>query len=266
MKQDLDKGQHFLIDKEVIKKEVEIAKISKKDRVIEVGAGEGNLTTELIKRAGKVIAFEIDKRYSKKLCLLERNNRNLNIIYDNALNYSWKNCTKIVSNIPYFISEQLVKKSVFDDVPFLVLIVGENFKKIIEEKKTKIGIIANLFYNIKPIVKVNQESFFPKPKVDSWLIKFEKKKELEFPDSVLASIIKKRGKIKNALIHALMEIGKTKRESRIIIGKMDLHKQILEKQVSRITGKFLIRLEKELKKLQEAFKPQKYLDNQGAED
>jgi 16S rRNA (adenine1518-N6/adenine1519-N6)-dimethyltransferase len=87
--QDFDKGQHFLIDLNIIKKEVDVANISKKDKIIEIGAGEGNLTSELVKKAGKVLAFEIDKRYAIKLNFLEKNNKNLKVIYNNALHYSW---------------------------------------------------------------------------------------------------------------------------------------------------------------------------------
>ena len=46
-KMDFDKGQHFLIDKEVITKIIKVAKLSKKDNVIEIGAGTGNLTKHL---------------------------------------------------------------------------------------------------------------------------------------------------------------------------------------------------------------------------
>ncbi len=249
IEKDLDKGQHFLIDSEIIEKEVALAKISKKDKIIEIGAGEGNLTTKLAQKAGKVLAFEIDKRYAEKLGDLKEKQNNLEIIYDNAFNYSWKGYAKIVSNIPYFISEQLIKKSIADEIPEIVLIVGENFKKILEENKSKMGIISNLFYNINFTLEVDKKCFSPPPKNNSWLIRLESKKKLSFEESLLASILKKNGKIKNALLYSLVERGKTKRESRKIIEDMGFSKQVLEKPISRITGRFLIRLAKNLEKL-----------------
>jgi 16S rRNA (adenine1518-N6/adenine1519-N6)-dimethyltransferase len=106
IKRNLNIGQHFLINKKIIKKEIEESNISKRDSVIEIGAGEGILTEEIAKRAKEIIVFEVDKRYSKKLDLLVKKYKNLKIIYDDAFNYSWKGCNKIVSNIPYFISEK----------------------------------------------------------------------------------------------------------------------------------------------------------------
>ena len=249
IEKDLEKGQHFLEDKEIIKKEIALANLSKKDKVIEIGAGEGNLTEELIKKAGKVLAFEIDEKYSKKLEKLKENHDNLEIVYDNALNYSWRNYSKIISNIPYFISEQLIKKSIEDEILEIVVIVGERFKEILEKKESKMGVISNLFYEIDFIQKIDKSCFLPPPRTNSWLIKLRRKEKLSSKETFLASILGKKGKIKNALLYSLVERGKTKREARKKIENMNLSKQVLEKPVSRITGRFLIRLAENLEKL-----------------
>ena len=55
-------GQNFLINEEAVEKIVEGASISKEDLVIEIGPGLGTLTKELLDKAGKVIAIELDKR------------------------------------------------------------------------------------------------------------------------------------------------------------------------------------------------------------
>ena len=55
-------GQNFLINEEAVGKIVEGANISKEDLVIEIGPGLGTLTKELLEKAGKVIAIELDKR------------------------------------------------------------------------------------------------------------------------------------------------------------------------------------------------------------
>ena len=54
-------GQNFLVDKFALGKIVSAGDLSKKDTVIEVGAGTGTLTLELSKKAKKVIAIEKDK-------------------------------------------------------------------------------------------------------------------------------------------------------------------------------------------------------------
>ena len=251
MKKDLNKGQHFLINLKVIEKEVKVAEISKEDGVIEIGAGEGNLTKELVKKSKEVLAFEIDKRFFEKLNTLEKNNKNLKIICDDALNYSWKNYTKIVSNIPYFISEQVINKSINDGIKELTLIVGEKFKEKLRQRSSMVGIISNLFYDIKFIMKVDKKSFSPEPRVNSWLIKMTKKKNFSKIDSLLISIIRRKSKLKNSIIYSLIGLGKTKRESKEIIKNMkSLDESVLEKRAFKINKKVFLSLEKELKKLE----------------
>lgn len=242
---DFDKGQHFLIDSKVIKKEIEIANISKKDKVIEIGAGEGILTFELVKKAGKVIAFEVDKRYSEKLNSFKK--KNLRIIYDDALKYSWKGM-KIVSNIPYVISEQIILKSIEDKVSEMVLIVGERLKEKLKEKNSKIGIIANLFYNINFIIKVEKKCFSPSPRVDSWMIRFERKKKFSEKEKRIIYILRGKGKLKNSLMSLLVREGKTKNQAREKIKNLGLHGGVLEKPIGSLTGRVLLRLRNILEK------------------
>jgi 16S rRNA (adenine1518-N6/adenine1519-N6)-dimethyltransferase len=244
---DLDKGQHMLIDEEILRKEIEIADLCKKDKVLEIGAGTGNLTKELVKNAGKVVAIEIDKDFKKELEEIKEKNKNLIVIYDNALEHDWKDYNKIVSNIPYSLSEPVVLKAIKEGVEELILIIGENFKEILSARKSKIGIIADLFYKFQPIKLVKKESFNPKPRVDSWLIKLERKDIVTDVEEVLKKIVLKDGKTKNAIMYSLVEHGKTKNEAREIIDKMGINNQVLEKPVKKITGKFLLRLKESLK-------------------
>ncbi|MFA5485246.1 MAG: rRNA adenine N-6-methyltransferase family protein [Candidatus Pacearchaeota archaeon] len=232
-----DLGQHFLMNQSLIKEEVKLAKISSKDNILEIGAGSGNLTKELIKTNAKIYSFEIDERYSSEL--KELKNENLTIIYDNTLNYSWRKYNKIVSNIPYEISEPLINKAIKEGINFLVLIIGENFKEILEKNNSKIGFISNLFYNISFIKKINKKEFMPIPRVDSWLIKLEKKEEITKLDKILQRIILYEGKIKNALIYSLVKEGYTKKQTKEILKKMKLNRNILEKSTKKFTIKLL---------------------------
>lgn len=246
---DLEKGQHLLADKKTLMKEIQISDIAKEDKVLEIGAGTGILTRELVKKSKKVLAFEIDDKFKQDLSELEKEYPNLKVIYDNALKYDWTGYSKIVSNIPYSLSEQLINKALREEIPHIILIIGENFKNILEGKETKAGIIANLFYNIEFIMKVNKKNFFPPPRIDSWLIKLDKKKIFSEAESIIISILKRKGKLKNAILYSLIERGKTKRESKKIIEDMKIYKQILEKPTNRITANLLIRLLEEFQKM-----------------
>lgn len=242
-----EKQQHFLINKDILKKEIGVAELNSKDNVIEIGAGNGILTKELIKKAGKVLAFETDKRFKEELENIK--DKNLGVIYDDAMKYSWAGFNKIVSNIPYSLSEQIIVKAANERMKELTLIVGEKFKeKLISD--TKIRIFARLFYEVEPILFVGKENFSPQPRVDSWLIKLTLKDKISKEEELMRKVLTKERKTKNAIMYSLVEIGKTKNQAREIIKSMNLSEQVLEKSIKKSTAKFLIILRKELEKIQ----------------
>jgi len=241
IEKNLEKGQHFLINEEVLKKEIQIAEISKKDKIIEIGSGEGILTKELVKKSQKVLSFEIDKQYENILKELEKSNPNLKIIYSDATKYSWKGFNKIISNIPYYLAEKIIIKAVIENIPFLVLIVGENFKNIIEKKLTKSGIITDVFYDTKFIEKIEKNSFSPAPRVNSWLIKLELK-DKNNNSEFIKNIIKRKGKIKNSIVYSLIEKGYSKKQAKIMLKNFGIENNVLESSTNRISGKTILKI------------------------
>jgi len=241
-----DLGQHFIANEEIVKKLIELSSIKKTDRIIEIGAGKGTITSYLAEKSGKVFAFEVDKSMKKELEQIKKQNPNLEVIYNNALKYSWKECDKIISAIPYFLSEAIIIKSIKDKVPEMILIVGETLEDKLKENNTKIGIISNLFFDINPVLKIDARNFRPAPRTNSWIVKFKRKEECSKIDGILKEIVIKNSKIKNAIIYSLIKQGYTKNKSKEILNSFNFDKNILEKQVHRITGKFLILLRRKL--------------------
>lgn len=243
-----EKSQHFLTDKDILKEEIKVAKLSRKDNVLEIGAGSGILTQALIKKAGNVTAVELDEVFKQPLKQFEQDNKNknLHIIIGDALKLNWRDYNKIVSNIPYNLSEQTINKAAFSRVSEIVLIVGEKFKEILEKNESKAGFIANLFYDIEYIQKVPKSSFEPVPRVDSYLIKLELKEKLSSSEKLLQGMVFREGKIKNAILYSLVQEGKTKNQAREIIENLNLSKEILEKPNAKITGEFLRKLQEKL--------------------
>jgi len=243
------KGQHLLINKNIVEKEIKEAELTKKDRVIEIGSGKGILTEELAKNSGKVLSFEIDEQFKQELDELKKKYDNLSIIYSDALKQDWKGYNKIVSNIPYFLAGDIILKAIKTEIEMLVLVVGEDFKEKLEKKQGKIGIIADLFYETIPIMRLQKEDFSPQPKVNSWMIKMMKKENEDNINNLLKQIIIKKGKIKNSIIHSLMETGKTKNQARDLIKEMKITEEVLNKPCEKITGEFILRLRKELENI-----------------
>jgi 16S rRNA A1518/A1519 N6-dimethyltransferase RsmA/KsgA/DIM1 with predicted DNA glycosylase/AP lyase activity len=197
------------------------------------------LTQELIKKSKDVLGFEIDESYRDVLEKIE--SKNLKLIFGNALEYSWEGYDKVVSNIPYYLTEGIIKKAIFEGVDSLVLIVGENFKISIEEQKKFLGVLTNIFYEVEFIEKVDKDCFNPVPRVDSWIIKMKRK---PFNDSqkFILYFLSKKGKIKNALVSYFLNKGLTKKQAKERIKIFELQERILDKSVSRITGRVLKRI------------------------
>ncbi|MDQ6774311.1 MAG: 16S rRNA (adenine(1518)-N(6)/adenine(1519)-N(6))-dimethyltransferase RsmA [Candidatus Dormibacteraeota bacterium] len=60
-------GQHWLVDEELRERVVAAAGIGPDDEVLEIGAGPGTLTAELVRRARRVVAVEVDRRFAARL-------------------------------------------------------------------------------------------------------------------------------------------------------------------------------------------------------
>ena len=243
MKQNTEKDQHFLTDETILENEIKVANIKPSDKVIEIGCGAGFLTKQLVKNASKVLGFEIDERYKQMLDKLK--SKNLEVKYENALNTSWQGYNKIVSNIPYSISEPLILKSINERIEELVLIVGENFKELLENKETKIGLVSSVYYDFWALEKVGKEKFDPVPSVDSWLIKLRRKK-VNKEEKILQKFLEYDGKIKNSLINLLVSSGKTRNEAKLKIKELGFNEFFLNKSVKKISAKGILLIKEAL--------------------
>lgn len=180
-------GQNFLIDKNIIKKIINIIDIGNKN-IIEIGSGKGALTNEIIKKKPKSLSIiEKDFNLSKELNLKYKNNKIVKIYNIDVLKLNIeKLCRKnsiIFGNLPYNISSQiLVKILKFKKWPpkFTDLILM--FQKELGEKilgkfpSTNYGRLSILTsYRLKILKKflVSPNCFLPKPKVTSLVIHFK---------------------------------------------------------------------------------------------
>ncbi len=82
------------------------------------------------------------------------------------------------------------------------------------------------------------------------MIKLTQRDKVSKKEELMRKILMKEGKTKNAIMHSLVEIGKTKNQAREIIKNMNLSQQVLEKPIKKSTAKFLIILRNELEKLE----------------
>jgi 16S rRNA (adenine1518-N6/adenine1519-N6)-dimethyltransferase len=245
MNSSAEKEQHFLQEEKILDLEIKEAKLKAKDKVIEIGAGDGRLTKRILNKKCEVISFETDETFKSELEKIKKENSKLKLIFEDAKKHGWEGANKIVANIPYSMSEPLIHKMISEGIEEGVLIIGENFKKILETKETKAGIIANLYFNFKFICKIDKKHFKPVPRVDSWMISFKEKKANK-KEKILRSVVERNGKIKNAIIYALVESGKTKNQAREFILSSEIHEGVLEKPVQSLSGRVLEKIRESL--------------------
>jgi len=182
-------GQNFLIDNFVLKKIIKAAELSKNDIVLEIGPGVGNLTIELAKGAKKVIAIEKDKRMVEILKEVLKDFKNVKIIQGDILKtYNLQLTTynyKVVANLPYYLTSPVIRKfleSKTQPKEMILMVQKEVAQRICPPSlklrrastKPKMNLLAIsvLFYAKPEIISfVSKNSFWPKPKVNSAIIK-----------------------------------------------------------------------------------------------
>ena len=96
-------GQNFLSDKNIIKKIIQIEKITNESSILEIGPGTGNLTEFILQKNPKKITV-IEKDYNLSKLLKEKFNDKINILNEDFLNLKFKNVTEdkliVYGNLP----------------------------------------------------------------------------------------------------------------------------------------------------------------------
>lgn len=184
-------AQHFLIDDAVLEKILDAADIKPDDTVIEVGPGLGLMTAELAKRAGWVIAIELDNRLAEilKETLPTENVVVINkdvlgtdpakLLKGSAPHFPPALCSyKVVANLPYYITSPVLRHFLEAAVKpeIMVVMVQKEVAEVITAAAGQRSLlsIAVQFYGRPGIVaNVPAASFFPPPEVDSAVVKID---------------------------------------------------------------------------------------------
>jgi len=221
-------GQNFLVDASAIQAILDAADISEDDTVIEIGAGLGFVTEQLVKHAKKVIAIELDDDAIRHLRRIPCDN--LEIIHKDILKTDLSALcdekVKIVANIPYYITSPIIAHLLgeIDDlnnknrnqlIDVILMVQFEVAQRVVatEQSQAKqyglLTILAQFWADCEIVQKVGKRSFFPSPKVDSALIKLKVRTEprlklsdySHFRKTIKASFAQRRKNIKNCLMN-----------------------------------------------------------------
>ena len=249
-------GQNFLVDDNVVKSIVDSADISNEDLVIEIGPGLGTLTNELLQRAKKVIAIELDTRMIRILEDRFSLYNNLEIINEDVLKVDLNTIikkekenngiksAKIVANLPYYITTPIImklleEKSGFESIT--VMIQKEVADRLCETPGGKLSgaITYSVFYyaEAREVLRVPNNSFIPAPEVDSEVInlKVRKKPPVQADEKKLFKIIKyafmqRRKTLTNAL--SKCDLFQDKEQLKKILKDLNINEKVRGEELS----------------------------------
>lgn len=222
-------GQHWLKDKAVLNAIVDGANISKGDVILEIGPGLGDLTKELVERAGKVVAIELDNKLALNLeqNLLQHNSgftrslleKKLEVIHGDILKLDLNNLPpgyKVVANIPYYLTSNLIRvlsESSNPPAAMALLVQKEVAQRICAAPgaMSTLSVSAQLYYECRLGQVVEARMFSPPPKVDSQVVHFKLHSKPLFDDLdaqnffkiVKAGFSERRKKLRSSLSSGL---------------------------------------------------------------
>jgi len=180
-------GQNFLVDDSVLSDIVDGAEVNNEDFIIEIGPGVGTLTAQLLIKAKKVTAIELD---SDLIPILEKElgeHDNFNLIHKDALKVDFKELigdeknVKLVANLPYYVTTPIILKLLKDGYNFkslTIMIQKEVAERINAAPDCKeygaLSVLVQYYCDTSIVRRVAPTSFIPRPKVESIVIKLDR--------------------------------------------------------------------------------------------
>lgn len=222
-------GQNFLIDPGALAAIVGAGDLHADDTVLEIGPGLGVLTWELVQRAGRVVAVELDRRLEARLHEEFASQPNLELVQGDVLRHDPGTLLqqdeqvrpyKLVANLPYAITSAVLRhvlEAAHPPTLIVVLVQWEVAQRIVA-RPGDLSVLAHsvqVYAEPDIVARVPAASFLPPPEVDSAVLRLRMRPHPAVPrDSVdpLMRVIKagflhSRKKLANALPGGLAAMG-----------------------------------------------------------
>ncbi len=176
-------GQNFLQDPQALETIAAAAQISTTDTVLEIGCGIGNLTAYLAEAARQVIAVELDGRLASIAAKLLHSRKNVRLVSGDILSLSPTELQLppaylVAANIPYNITSPIVRHLLEAEVRprRLVLTVQQEVAERICAQPPRMSILTlsvQVYGSTAIVGRIPAAAFYPKPKVDSAVVRIE---------------------------------------------------------------------------------------------
>lgn len=208
-------GQHFLRDENIARNIVDSLRLRSEDCLVEIGPGQGALTKHLVGRCKSLTVIEVDERAIQ--LLRDTFGDSITIMHADVRDVSLEGVAglgriRVVGNIPYNITSEILfwlfdARNVVADATLMVQL--EVAQRFVARKETKeygiLSIYLQLYAETELLFKVSRNSFFPKPAVDSAMVRMRFNHHLPDFDEVLFRAVvrgtfgKRRKTLRNSL-------------------------------------------------------------------
>lgn len=216
-------GQNFLIDQNYIERIISALDPKSDETIVEIGAGRGALTKQIVGKAGKVIAIELDRVLITGLQKEFASYENFVVIAKDALEIDYQSLpslqsapskNKLVANLPYYISTAILQylfqfRSSFSEL--ILMLQKEVVERITAKTETRergyLTVLIETYFDTEKLFDVPPAAFRPKPKIWSSVVRLVPR-EAEIGDEELyreivsLGFMQKRKTIQNNLKNA----------------------------------------------------------------
>jgi 16S rRNA (adenine1518-N6/adenine1519-N6)-dimethyltransferase len=221
-------GQNFLVDQNYIDKIISALNLNKNETIVEIGAGRGALTERLVESGTNVVAIELDRDLIPILDEKFGKYENFTLVEQNALEINFADIiknpksTKLVANLPYYISTAILQKLIEQRDYFSEMILMFQ-REVVERITARAGnsergfltVFTEAYLQAEKLFDVPPNAFSPAPKVWSSVIRLKPKENIDVADGksfrriVSAGFRQKRKTIANNLRSEFENIEKT---------------------------------------------------------
>ena len=215
-------GQNFISDGNLLSSIVTASGIDEKTTVVEIGCGAGTLTRAIAEKAKKVYAFDVDRDLQPVLAETLAGLDNVEVIFRDFNKVDLRELEQeigeytVVANLPYYITTPLVTKLLEESekVQGLSIMVQEEvaLRFCAKENTADYGSITAaiaLKGEAKIVKKVSRNMFYPRPNVDSAVVKitFDRgriavKSEKAYRQTVKCAFLNRRKTLENNLVNS----------------------------------------------------------------
>ncbi|MFB0843352.1 ribosomal RNA small subunit methyltransferase A [Paenibacillus oleatilyticus] len=176
-------GQHLIRDKSLVRRMIELARLSPQPLVLDIGAGAGALTLPLAQEGWQVLAIENDPRFAEKLRSKIREAEGIRLAEANFLEMPLpRKPFGVIANIPFAITTAVLGRLMdHPAVPFrhgvLIVELGAA-RRFTADPVTQARILGwRMQFDLKLAEPVSPDRFSPPPRVQCAILTVRRKKE-----------------------------------------------------------------------------------------